>query len=88
MFQDNTHAGRFEWREGGELAFADYRTRDGVFYIPHVEASPPLRGTGAAGRLMEAIVKNARDDGVKLFPTCSYAVAWFRRHPDANDVLA
>jgi predicted GNAT family acetyltransferase len=47
MFQDNTDARRFEWREDGELAY-----------------------------------------GAKLHPTCGYAVAWFRRHPDARDVLA
>jgi len=88
MFQDNTDARRFEWREAGQIAFADYRDRDGVRFIPHVEAAPALRGTGAAGRLMAAIVKSAREEGAKLHPTCGYAVAWFRRHPDAGDVLA
>jgi predicted GNAT family acetyltransferase len=33
-------------------------------------------------------VDHARKSEIKLRPTCSYAVAWFRRHPDATDVLA
>ena len=56
--------------------------------IPHVESPITLRGKGTAGRLMEGVAGLARDQGLKLFPTCSYAVAWFRRHPEWNDVLA
>lgn len=85
--KDNAAARRFEWTENGATAFASYR-RDGArLVIPHVEAPPSLRGTGAAGRLMEAVVAEARKNGIKLVPICSYAQAWFRRHPEASDVL-
>ena len=33
------------------------------------------------------LVDQARAHGLKFTPICSYAVAWFRRHPDATDVL-
>lgn len=79
---------RFELEEQGALAFATYRRAGDVFTIPHVEAAPALRGTGAAGRLMEGIAAEARAHGYKIRPTCPYAVAWFRRHPEAADVLA
>ena len=84
---DNKEAGRFELSENGYLAWADYRIRDGIYVLPHVEADPPLRGTGAAGRLMTAIVEHARAQNLTLEPRCGYARAWFRRHPDAADVL-
>ncbi len=87
-FKDNTAARRFEWIENGATAFANYRQDGARLIIPHVEAPPALRGTGAAGRLMEAIVDHARKADIKLLPTCSYAVAWFRRHREASDVLA
>ena len=51
--------------------------------ILHVEAAPPLRGTGAAGRLMEGIVALAREAGEEIVPNCGYARAWLRRHPQA-----
>lgn len=86
--QDNTAEQRFELTENGLKAWAEYRIRDGIYVIPHVEADPPLRGTGAAGRLLAAIVAQARTRGFRLEPRCSYARAWFRRHPDAADVLA
>src|SRR5690606_23786880 len=89
---DNPARRRFEMSfpsEAGErLVFADYIARGESLVIPHVEADPDLRGSGAAGRFMAALAEHARAEGLKLFPTCGYAVAWFRRHPDAADVLA
>ena len=85
---DNSEHHRFELEEDGYLAFATYR-RDGDRYaIPHVEAAPELRGKGTAGRLMDGIVALARERGFRIVPTCPYAIAWFKRHPDAADVTA
>jgi uncharacterized protein len=84
---DNKEASRFERQENGLLAWANYRIRDGAYQIPHVEADPPLRGTGAAGRLMQEIVEHARVNQLVIAPRCSYARAWFARNPEAQDVL-
>ena len=84
---DNTAASRFEREENGLLAWAEYRIRDGKYLIPHVEAELPLRGTGAAGRLMQDIVDHARAGQLTIVPRCSYARAWFASHPEAQDVL-
>lgn len=84
---DNKELQRFELVENGLTVFADYRLRDGKYLLRHVEADPALRGTGAAARLMAAIVEHARAQKLTLVPRCSYAVAWFKRHPDAADVL-
>jgi len=85
---DNTDLHRFELVEQGETAFADYRLSGDTLILPHVEAPSALRGTGAAGRLMDGVVAHARERRLKLRPVCSYAVAWIRRHPEANDLLA
>jgi hypothetical protein len=85
---DNEAKSRFELEENGELAFATYRRSGDVFTIPHVEAAIALRGTGAAGRLMDGVAAVARARHYKILPTCPYAVAWFRRHPEQNDIVA
>jgi predicted GNAT family acetyltransferase len=87
MIHDNETLHRFELAEGGRIVFADYRRTGDTFTLPHVEADPALRGTGAASRLMDSIIALARERGYRLIPTCSYARAWFRRHPHAGDVL-
>ena len=78
----------FELTENGALAFADYREQDGRLLVPHVEAAHALRGSGAAGRLMEGLVDAARQRGLKIVPLCPYADAWMRRHPETADLRA
>jgi predicted GNAT family acetyltransferase len=85
---NNESRSRFELEEQGELAFATYRRAGGVFTIPHVESALALRGKGTAARLMEGIAAMAREHSYKIRPTCTYAIAWFRRHPEASDLLA
>jgi predicted GNAT family acetyltransferase len=85
---DNEVKSRFELEENGELAFAVYRRSGDVFTIPHVEAAMALRGKGTAGRLMDGIAAMARENRYKIRPTCSYAIAWFRRHPEQGDLIA
>jgi predicted GNAT family acetyltransferase len=88
VFRINAENRRFEWTENGHTAHATFQEHPGFFALPHVEAPHALRGTGAAGRLMQAIADHARASQVKLLPTCPYARAWFNRHPDQRDVLA
>ncbi len=85
---DNSDQSRFELQVNGLLAFADYKIRDGVLLLPHVEAAPELRGTGAAGKLMEGVLDIARERKLKVHPICSYAVAYIQRNTQHQDLLA
>ena len=85
---DNTARQRFELVEDGLTAFANYRRSGANLVIPHVESPPPLRGKGTAARLMEGVVALARANGDTIMPLCSYARAWFLRHPEQGDVLS
>ncbi|MEO8811953.1 MAG: GNAT family N-acetyltransferase [Caulobacteraceae bacterium] len=81
--RDNLAAGRFEMDEAGHTVFADYRRAPGELIIDHVEAPDALRGSGAAGRFMEAIVARARGEGRRIVPLCAYAAAWLKRRDGA-----
>lgn len=87
IFRDNRDLQRYEWTENGLTAFAEYRRSGDHVTIPHVEAPLPLRGTGAADRLMRAVANNARKQGLTIAPLCSYACAWFRRHSENADIV-
>jgi len=84
---DNSACGRFELAEGGHTAFADYRREGGRLVIVYVEAPPALRGTGAAGRLMEGVLAAARQEELKVTPLCGYAAAYMRRNRRHLDLL-
>ncbi|MGQ9366552.1 GNAT family N-acetyltransferase [Azospirillum sp. ST 5-10] len=85
---DNTARRRFELEIDGMTVFASYRREPGELHIPYVEAPVPLRGTGAADRLMHGIMRIARDEGRRVVPICGYAALWMRRHGEYRDLLA
>lgn len=86
--RDDPARGRFELEIDGKVVFASYRRQGDVLLIPHVEAAPALRGTGAADRLMHGVMARARAEGVKVRPLCGYAALWLRRHKEYADLLA
>lgn len=85
---DNPAQSRFELEEQGMTAVADYRRHGDTLLITHVESPPALRGQGTAGRLMTGLLEQVRAGGLKVTPICSYAVAFIRRHPEYQDLVA
>ena len=71
------HIGRLTWVERGGARVAD-----------HTLVPPPIGGRGVAMRLVEALVADARAQGFKIVPLCSYVDAAFRRHPEWADLRA
>lgn len=55
--------------------------------ITHTFVDDSMRGQGIAGKLMDKLVAHLRRKNLKAVPTCSYAVTWFEKHPEAADVL-
>ena len=85
---DHQEKSRFELDIDGQIVFADYRVNGDTVFINYVESPVALRGTGAAGKLMEGITAIAREKGQKLHPICGYAVTWLQRHKEYRDLIA
>lgn len=47
-----------------------------------------IGGRGVAGKLVDALIADARTNGWKIAPQCSYVAAAFKRHPEWADLLA
>lgn len=85
--RNNEARSRYELDEQGMTSWADYRLKGDRLYIDHVESPVPLRGSGAAGRLMAALAQDAKQRGLKITPICGYAAAWLRRSKDYRELL-
>ncbi len=85
--RENPATGRYELEVDGRVVFANRRRSGSTLYITHVEAPVPLRGTGAAGRLMRGIMEAARREGLSVVPLCGYAAAWIRRRREYHDLM-
>ncbi len=60
--------------------------RPGVWNIDHTFVDASLRGQGAAECLVRAVIEQAQEAGIRLTATCSYASAWFARHPECQSL--
>lgn len=79
------HAHVADSDEIGRLTWVD---RGGVRYAEHTLVPKAIGGRGVAGRLVEALVADARENHFRIAPVCSYVVAAFERHPEWADVKA
>jgi predicted GNAT family acetyltransferase len=86
--RNNRDQSRYEMDEEGLTSYADYRLQGERLVIDYVYAPPPLRGTGASGRLMAALAADARAKGLKITPVCGYAAAWLRRSHEFRDLVS
>jgi len=51
-------------------------------YVPY-----ELRGKGIAGKIVESALNYARENNLKIVPTCSYVETFIERHPVYNDLV-
>lgn len=84
---DNSVLSRYELTVDGMIVYADYMRSGDVVKIKYVFSPPELRGTGAAGRLMQALADQARTNRQKLQPICGYAASWLKRHDEFADLV-
>lgn len=75
--KDESAIGRLTWVQRGDVRVAE-----------HTLVPPAIGGRGVAARLVEALVADAREQGFRIDPACSYVEAAFRRHPDWAAVRA
>jgi len=85
--KNNAKLSRYEMEFDGQITYANYRLEKNLLYIDYVFAPEELRGSGAAGKLMEEICQMAREQKLKITPICSYAALWLRRHKEFHDLL-
>ena len=79
--------GRFECTVDGSPCELDYRLDGARMAIVHTGVPQQVGGRGIAAELTRAALDTARSRGWKVLPLCSYAAAYFRRHPEYSDLL-
>ena len=64
------------------------RRGDNVLVADHTLVPTEIGGRGVAAKLVDALIADARKEGNKIVPQCSYVEAQFRRHPEWADLRA
>ncbi len=86
--QHNGAAACFEATANGHRAECAYRRQGEVLVLHHTAVPEALQGRGVAAALVAQTLAWARQQGLRVRPTCSYVASYMRRHPETQDLLA
>lgn len=74
-----SHHGMLEWVPGED---------DDVRVVTHTVVPQAIGGRGIAAMLVERLIADARRDGFRIVPRCSYVAARFDEHPEWAELRA
>lgn len=74
---DTDATGKLTWVARGDARVAE-----------HTLVPAALRGQGIAAELVKALVADAREQGFRIVPSCSYVAAKFDENPEWSDLRA
>ena len=72
----------------GPAVIAYSRPDDGTMELDHTIVPASEEGRGVGGALVRAALAYARQQRLRVIPTCSFARNWLKRHPEEADVVA
>ena len=77
----NTEKSRYELEIDGRIVYADvHEDAANILYIDYIFSPPELRGKGAAGELINALMSEIEKKGFKAKPICGYAKNWLEKY--------
>ncbi|WP_297688252.1 GNAT family N-acetyltransferase [uncultured Anaerococcus sp.] len=85
----NKKDNRSEVYDGDKLiGKCDYKIEADKLDIYHTEVDPAYSGRGLAGKLVDLVVAYARDENLKIIPSCPYVAKKFDKDESYKDVDA
>ena len=86
--RDGKQRGYYAALDGpGTVGELHYARQDGRIVATHTEVDEQHRGRGIALELVKALVADARAEGMRIVPHCSYVRRQLETHPEWQDVL-
>ncbi len=81
---------RFFLEEEGKLLAEITWTypNESTMNVDHTFVDPSQRGKGLAEKLVLAVIDKAKQENLKIYPTCSYVVSYFDKHSELADLRA
>ncbi|MFT3791797.1 MAG: GNAT family N-acetyltransferase [Rudaea sp.] len=84
---DNRARNRYELTVDGFTAHVDYARKPGVITFIHTIVPEQLGGRGIGSRLAQFALDDARRNGEKVIPQCSFIAAYIKRHAEYQDLV-
>jgi predicted GNAT family acetyltransferase len=84
---DNQQNQQFQIFLEDEMAYLEYRIKEGDLYLMHTEVPDKLGGKGIASALAAHAFNYARANHMKIKAYCPFVVSWLKKHPEQNDIV-
>ena len=78
---------RFEVFESGQIAYIQYEEKDGVLDLMHTIVPKQLEGQGVGSALAVYALDYAREEHLKVRPTCSFIASFIQKHPEYQNLV-
>ncbi|MBW9212063.1 MULTISPECIES: GNAT family N-acetyltransferase [Terrabacteria group] len=69
------------------VGYCSYVEEGDVWKIDHTVVEEAYQGQGLAKKVFLKVVEEARKQGKRIVPVCSYAIHQFEKHESLQDVL-
>lgn len=79
---DNEKSNQYEFHIDGLISKIEYKKSDGKMYLTHTEVPKELAGRGIASSLVEKVLEDIQQKGLKIIPLCSFVAKYIQRHPE------
>jgi len=88
-FEHQVDARRYVMQIDNDLvAIVDYAINGNAISFTRTFTSPPFRGKGYAGQVVEFAVNDVEATSTRsIVPMCWYVGDWFEAHPERKDLL-
>jgi predicted GNAT family acetyltransferase len=68
--------------------YVEYTMRNNIIDLHHTYTHPALRGKGLAAHVVRAAFEFAKENNLKVIPTCSYVQAFINKNDEYTDFIA
>ncbi|HEY6435715.1 MAG TPA: GNAT family N-acetyltransferase [Ignavibacteriaceae bacterium] len=71
----------------GKETYVEYSLHNNEIDLNHTYTNPALRGKGLAALVVKAAFEFAKENNLKVIPTCSYVQAFARKNEQYSDLI-
>ena len=87
--RENAERSRYEGVDdsGAVAGFVTYRRRGDRVVFQHTEVDDAYEGQGIGSTLAKAVLDAAREDRLRVVPSCPFIKSYIDRHPEYADLV-
>jgi len=85
---DNVDSSQYEFHVGEYIPKIEYiKTNNGEIYLTHTEVPVALEGQGVGTGLVEKVLADIDNKGLRLIPLCPFVAGYIKKNPDWRRIV-